>query len=338
MRRFAVLAFLLAAPSLVAFAAVDPGLLALVPGSSKFIGGLDVDRARSSQLWQYAAGKGHADDKQFADFVQQTGFDPRRDLQQIVVAGSANAGQSDAKFAVLARGNFDQPRLIASAKQKGFMAQNFQGVELLVDKSQPKGGNAFAFLGDGIGVMGDQQTVKQIIANRASASTLDAAIQARATKTAADNDLWFVSVVLGSEVALHLNPVPINGAQTNSSEKQGWPQAQALQAVQQATGGVQFGDMVRFTLDAVTRSPKDAMSLADVVRFFASMVQMQRQKDLRAEIAAAAFDNMELATNGDAVHMSVAFPEKGLEKLFDRGGAAIGPGMFSATPSTPNKR
>jgi hypothetical protein len=336
MRRVAALPLLLAAASLVASASVDQGLLALVPAGSKFIAGVDVDRAKSSQLWQYVAGKAHSDNKEFTDFVQQTGFDPRRDLQQLVLAGSApmaGPGHSDAKFAVFARGNFDQLRLDASAKQKGFVAQNVEGVELFVDKSQAKGGNAFAFLGNGIVVVGDPQSVKQIISNRAGgASTLDAAIQARVTKTAAENDIWFVSFVSGSEIATHFNPVPVDGAEKNQSANQGWPQAQALQSVQEASGGIQLGDMIRFTFDAVTRSAKDATSLADVVRFFASMVQMQRQKDPRAEMAAAAFDDMQLRTDGDAVHVSLAFPEKTLEKLADSAAPAMG-GNVQVTPN-----
>jgi hypothetical protein len=335
MRRVAALPLLLSAASLVASASVDPGLLALVPPASKFIAGVDVDRAKSSQLWQYVAGKTHTDNnKEFTDFVQQTGFDPRRDLQQIVIAGSApNAGQSDPRFAVLARGNFDQPRLDASAKQKGFVAQNFEGVALFIDKSQPKGGNAFAFLGNGVGVMGDPETVKQIIANRGGASTLDASVQAKITSTAADNDIWFVSSVSGSEMAAHFNPAPPNGAQAKEGANQGWPQAQALQSVQQASGGIQFGDMVRFRFDAVTRSAKDATSLADVVRFFASMVQMQRQKDPRAEMAAAAFDDMQLRTDGEAVHLALEFPEKTLEQLVDST-----PMVGGSTQFTPSKR
>lgn len=337
MRRLAVLSLLLAASSLFAFGSVDQGLLALVPAGSKFISGVDVDRAKSSQLWQYFAKNAHHDQKDFTDFIQQTGFDPTRDLQQIMLAASvSNAGQGDSNAAVLARGNFDQERLISSAKQKGYVSHDFQGVTLLVDKSQPKESHAFAFLGDGIGVMGDLETVKQIIANRAGASTLDAAIQGTVSKVATENDIWFVSFVPGSEVAGHFKPAQTDGADSKASTGQGWPQAQALESVQQASGGIQFGETVRVTLDAVTRSPKDATSLADVVRFFTSMVQMQRQKDPRAEMAAAAFDNMELATNGDAVHMSVAFPEKGLEKLFESSNPGSGPGVLMF--STPNKR
>jgi hypothetical protein len=341
MRRLAALAFLLTTASFLASASVDQGLLALVPAGSKFIAGVDVDRAKSSELWQYAAAKAHTDDKDIADFVQVTGFDPRRDLQQIIIAGTPpQAGHPEAKGAVLARGNFDMERIRASAKKKGWALENADGVEMLVNRPSEMQGNghmkdgpnAFAFLGDGIAVVGQMATVKQIVANRGGATALDASVQAKITKTAADNDIWFVSFVSGSDLAAHLNGSPANGGEAKPGANQGWPQAQALQSVQQASGGVQLGDLVRVTFDAVTRSPKDATSLADVVRFFASMVQMERQKDPRADMAADAFDKMELATDGDAVHVSLAFPEKSLEKLVDDGPVGV------AAHPTPNKQ
>jgi hypothetical protein len=332
MRRAAVLGLLLAAASFLASAAVDQGLLALVPAGSKFVAGVDLDRAKSSQLWQYVAANAHNDNKDFADFIQQTGFDPRRDLQQLMLAASTPQAGQEPKVAILGRGNFDLDRIRVCAKQKSLALERSNGVEIFVDRDvKTSGPNTFAFLGNGIAVLGDTPTVKGIVENRSGASALDASMQAEITKTAGDNDVWFVSLVTGTEIA-HLNPSAANGGEATPVGSQGWSQAQALQSIQKASGGIQFGDMVRVTFDAVTRSAKDATSLADVVRFFASMVQMQRQKDPRAAMAADAFDKMELATNGEAVHLSIAFPEKSLEKLVDNGpvGVAIHP--------TPNKQ
>lgn len=317
MRRLALIPFLLTAASLCTFGSVDPELLALVPPGSKLISGVDLDHARSSQLGQYMLGKMHTDDQGLADLIQQTGFDPRRDLQQILFVGAGPQGPGqEPSFAILARGNFDQSRIGASARKKGLAPQTFQGVELFVDKSQPKEPHAFAFLGGGIGVMGDLDTVKLMISSRGGRA-LDPAVQAEVSKTGADNDVWFVSSVFGSTVASHLNGVQLDGAQSNPGAKQALSQAQMLESVQEASGGIQLGDSVRLSFDAVTRSAKDATSLADVVRFFTSMVQMQRQKDPRADVAATAFDNMSLTTDGNALHLSISVPEKSLEQLVD---------------------
>ena len=316
MRRLRFFALFLAAASFPVFASVDTGLLALVPPGAKIISGVDFDRARSSQFGQYMTARIDTGDQGLEQFVSETGFDPRHDLQQILFASNGpNEGGDSSKFAILARGNFDQDRIRAKAKTKGLAAQTFQGVDLYVDKSEHNGPNAFAFLGDGVGVMGDFETVKQIIANRGTAAVLDAALQAEVSKVGSDNDAWFVSSIAGGFLANHLN-AQINGGQPNH-ERTSMPQAQALQSVVQSSGGIQFGDTIRVSFDAITRSPQDATSLADVVRFFASMIQMERQKDPRADIAASAFDNMNLKTDGDAMHLSISLPEKSLEQLID---------------------
>ncbi len=322
MRRLRFLPLLIAAVCLPVFASVDSTLLALVPPGAKIVSGFDFDRARNSEFGQFITSRMKADNKDLEQFVSQTGFDPRRDIQQIlfVTSGPAESGNSS-KFAILARGNFDQDRIRASAKTKGMTTQPYQGVELFIDKSEHNGPSAFAFLGDGLGVMGDSETVKQIISNRETASVLDPALQAAVSRAGTDNDAWFVSLLSGGFLAHHIN-AQVNGdesspEQANHDAKTSMPQLQALQSVLQSSGGIQFGATVRLSFDAVTRSAQDATSLADVVRFFASMVQMERQKDPRAGIAASAFDNMNLAIDGDALHLSIAMPEKSLEQLIE---------------------
>jgi hypothetical protein len=140
-------------------------------------------------------------------------------------------------------------------------------------------------------------------------------MQAEIAKVSADNDAWFVSHVSGDYVANQLGNAQSGGS--SNEPKQPMPQAQALQAVVQASGGIHLGDIVRVSFDAVTRSAKDATSLADGVRFFASLVQMQRQKDPRADIAASALDNMKLITDGDTLRFAISLPEKSLEQLIE---------------------
>lgn len=326
MRRIPFLCLLVSAASFPAFASIDAGLLALVPPDSKVISGLDLERARSSELGQYMTGKVTTSDKDFEQFVRDTGFDPRRDLQQVLFAAPASdANGGESRFAVLARGNFDQEHIKAAAKAKGMAPQTFEGVVLFVEKNadsqknktQHNGPGAFAFLSDGMAVMGDAATVKEIVANRGAATALDPAMQAQISKVGGENDAWFVSFVSGEHLASHLNQAQSGASGSNQPANPILPQAQALQSILQASGGMRFGNSIDFSFDAVTRSPKDATSLADVVRFFASMVQMSRQKDPRADIAASAFDNMNLTTDGDSMHVSISLPERSVEQLIE---------------------
>jgi hypothetical protein len=156
--------------------------------------------------------------------------------------------------------------------------------------------------------MGDLASVQQIIGNMSNPATLDVDLTNRIDTTGAANDAWFVSTtgagMLGKEFTAQ------TGGQYGS-------QMQALQSIRAASGGVKFGSQIAVSFDALTRSPQDATSLADVFRFVSSMIQMQRQQNPRAGLMAAALDNMQLTTNSDGVHLGFTMSEQNLEQMAD---------------------
>jgi hypothetical protein len=314
MRRYFLLIpllFVLGPASL--FASMDSGLLSMVPPDAKVVTSIDVMRARSSEFGQYILNKTQNDNHDFADFVRQTGFDPRTDLQSIVFESSGPATDgSQSRFAILARGNFDADRILELAKTKRAAVQTYQGVKLLFpDGDESQRASAVAFPDPGIAIVADLATIHQILANRSIPSQLDPALQQKIEQVANGNDAWFVSLTGGGFLRHHA-----------AGEKNG-PPAQAMQALQSivtSSGGIRFGNTVDLTIDATARSAQDATSLQDVVRFLGSMLQMQRQNDPRAAILASALDNMSLAVQGNNVHLAVSIPEKSMEQL-----AALGP-------------
>lgn len=291
---------------LPALAAVDTGLLALVPAGAKVISGVDIAKARSSPFGQYMLSKMGTDSADFQQMMEQTGFDPRRDVQDAIFfsAGPGTSG-SNSRFGVLVRGNFDHARVTNTVLAKGATVQSYQGVQLLVNSSS-HGNSAFAFADVDIAAVGDLATVEQVITNRANPSNLDPALQQLISTAGTDHDAWFASITSGSFLS---GKLPAQTGQTASPA--------ALQSILQSSGGVSFGNVVEASFDAVTRSAKDATSVADVVRFGTSVIQMQRQKDPRAGIIADSLDNMTLQTNGSNVHISLSIPESGLEQLAD---------------------
>jgi hypothetical protein len=186
-------------------------------------------------------------------------------------------------------------------RAKGATSQTYQGVEIFNDpKSNPATG--FAFPDAGIAVMGDLASVRQVIDNKANPPALDPKLQQLITNVA-KNDAWFVSLTPSSFF-------------TPGGPKQQLPvQAQAVQSITQASGGVLFGDTVQVSLNAVTRSAKDATSLIDVIRFMGSMVQMQRDKGPAGSALASAIDTMALTSSGNTVQVLLSMQEKTLEQV-----------------------
>ena len=306
MRPLLFVSALALAGAVSALASVDTGLLALAPAGAKIIGSVDVTQARNSDFGQYLLAKAQSGDVHFQEMITETGFDPRRDLQNILFAasGPAAAGQTES-FAILARGNFDQNKIKASATAKGGATiLTYSGVDIVVHGKGAAGQTAIGFLDTGVAVMADMNTMKQIIDSRAAPSVLDADLQSRINSIGNANDVWFVSLVSGTGFLGEPNGP-------------GGAQAKALQGVVQSSGGVKLGATIATTFDAVTRSDKDAQSLSDVIRFLASMVQMQRQSDPKVAILATALDGMTVQNTGAAVHLAVSMPEKSLEQLAD---------------------
>jgi hypothetical protein len=245
--------------------------------------------------------------------MQETGFDPRRDLQDVLFASLGSSGpDAPSRFVILARGNFDPARLEAAAKAKGATLQSYQGVDVVVNGSHGRQQSGFAFPEVGVAVMADLTTLHQIIGNLATPTTLDPGMAQLIGQVGPNHDAWFVSMVPGFQFAKHLA--------VQNDQYHSMPQARALEGVQESSGGVRFGDTVELSLDAVARSPQDATALADVIRLLASTVQMQRQSDARAGILAGALDNMTLTASGDDLHVAISLPEKSLEQL-----ASLGP-------------
>ena len=306
MRQFLFIPALCLAGSFSALANIDSGLLALVPAGARIVGSVDVTRARGSEFGQYLLSKSEADDAHFQEMVTETGFDPRRDLQQIVFeTGGPSGSASQNSFAILARGTFDRQKIEVLAKTKGATVQTFQGSEIIVNKDHGQQ-TAIGFPDVGIAVMADLSTLEQILNNRSNPTVLDADLQSKINAVGSANDAWYVSLVGGSFLAKHLQQ------ETDQSISQ---QARALQGVVQSSGGVKVGATIQMTFDAVTRSEKDAQSFSDVVRFVASMVQMQRQNDPRSSILASSLDTMTLQNSGTGVHVAISMPEKNLEEL-----------------------
>jgi hypothetical protein len=311
MHRFLAIPVLFCFTAAAGLAAADAGLLALIPSNAKVVSSIDVQQARNSPFGQFLLNKVNSDGNGFDKMVQETGFDPRRDLQSFVFASPGPApNKTQSGFVVVARGNFDPQLIRKQILSHGGAVQSISGVDVYVSSKQQQQQTAFAFPDVGLAVFGDLASVQQVIANRTNPSVLDANLQTLISKVSANNDAWFASILSGDYLTQHLNEA------TNQQVKS---QAQALQSVRQAAGGIQFGDPVQFTFDAVTRSAQDATSLTDVVRFMASFVQMQRQNDPHLQVLASALDGMVLNASGSNFHANLAIPEKSMEQLADSG-------------------
>lgn len=296
----AVCIFALAA---LAAPAADQALVNLAPAEAKMIAGIDIDRAKSSAFGQQLMAKMREDEKGFNEFIEATGFDPRRDLREVVVAGTE--GKDSGLVAI--RGAFDLARIRALLESKGAKPAAYRGVEIWNGSDGKKSEGALALLDSTLAIAGNEDLVKAALDRRASGASLPAALAAKINDWSGRYDAWFVSTGPLSPGASKMGT--LNGAANFQ-----------VDSILEAAAGVRFRSDLDIAAETVMRSAQDATALADVVRFLASMVRLNAGKNGIDDSAIKALDTLQVSTSGAVTRISMTVPEESLQKVFERKG------------------
>ena len=287
--------------------AADPALLQMVPPTASVVAGMQVDQGKRTAFGRYMLAKLGASGDKAKELMAETGFDPRRDMTELLFAsaGPVGGGQTTGGL-ILARGAFDPARIAAAVHAKGGVTTSFLGVDVLsgANAKQPW---ALAFLDNTTAIVGDVESVKAAVTQHAAGTPTSADLTAKVGLLSANNDFWFLTLAPMSSFSTSMPDSSLGNAMQNGK---------MFQAITQASGGVRFGDNVVVTADAVTRSDKDAQALVDVVHFLASMVQGNSQ-DATAQQMAAMLSSLVLKADANVMHLSLSVPESQLESFID---------------------
>jgi hypothetical protein len=295
MKQRILTAAVLAAPWITTIHAADPQLLNLVMPDAKVLAGVNVDTAKASLFGQYLIMQLQAQDPNFQQFVTQTGFDPTKDLDELLVA--SNGATSSASHLTLARGTFNISQITAAAAGAGYTMQTYNGVTVMVN---PKGVNGFAFLSPTLAVAGDVASVQGAIGRQTTPSTLPASL------------LVIVNQLSGSEDAWGVSEVPPPAIKPPASANLPTVPGTVFQNIQQASGGVLFGAQVTLTAQLQADNAQDATAMANVLQFVVNLGEMQAQQNAQA---LGALKALTITTSGSIVSIAGSITETQLEAL-----------------------
>jgi len=272
--------FLLAAATAMA---ADQGLMDLVMPEAKVLSGVQVDQSEASPFGQYVLSSMQTDHG-FLKFITATGFDPRRDLRELLAAGTGDASHSTL---ILARGAFQPAAIITAATATGAPVSNYRGVNMLAG---PHSKGVIAFLDSTTAAIGEQAAVQAAIDRRLAGASFAGPLAQKAQEVSSVNHAWFAT----------LTPLPDllgAGGQVQAGVRN------LAQAVLQASGGLTFGaDAVTLSSEAVTRSPQDAQALVGVLQLLSGMAQSASPAQFTAD--------------GAIVRLTLSLPEQQAEQLF----------------------
>jgi len=300
MKRYALI---LAALSIAA-AAADLPLITMVPDTATVIGGIHVDSTANTLFGAYVLSQVNGNDPDFQNMITATGFDPRRDLRELVFA---SVGQAKGPGLVLARGVFNGPQILAAAKsaKAGGIVTSYNGIDILENAGKTRT-SALAFANGSLAIAGDSALVRAAIdrVNGATPGTL----ATKATTASASYDAWIVTN--GS-----YNPAVTAAAGSTKAGGLAGAAGPALQSIVETSGGLTFGSVVRFNGEALTRSDKDAQALVDVTKFLASLIQMNGPGNAEFQKLQPFLDSLVVKASGSSVQFSASINETDLENL-----------------------
>jgi hypothetical protein len=290
---------LLSATLVAAFSGVlsaaDPQLLNLLMPDAKVIAGVNVEQAKGTQFGQYVLNQVQTHDAEMQRLITLTGFDPRRDVREILVASD---GTVNSKVGLgLARGMFDVPKIIAAATAHGAATETYNNITIL---EEPKGKQGIAFLDPTIVAAGDIASVKGAIDRQRLPQPLPAALLVKINQWSNAQDAWGISAVPPTSLV-----PPIKDAQPN-------PMMGAAQSVQQAAGGVKFGANVVFSGEAVCDTAQNATTLGDLVKFMVNLAQMQGPQNAETQALAK---SVTVTASGTTLTISASLPQDVFTKL-----------------------
>jgi hypothetical protein len=293
--------------------AADPQMLTLVMPDTKVVAGVNVQQALGTPFGQYVLSLIAPQNQQLQSLATLTGFDPRSDVTELLVASTgapAHAGLA------LARGTFDPAKIVAAATLNGAVSETYGGLTILEPKPNPAGTPAtataeptpgLAFLDSTLAVMGDVASVKAAIDRRTAPSVLPSTLLTQVNQWSTSQDAWVVDIA----------PLASLNLPAGAPKLPGGAQITAFQAIQQAASGVKFGTTVVVTTQAQTDTAQDATALAGILQFVANLAQTQATQN---PAAAALLKSLTVTAQGSTVNLGLSLPEAQIEQVVPRSG------------------
>jgi hypothetical protein len=286
----------------------------VLPADTKFVMGLDVQRFVQSPFYKKFASQGGRP-QAFAELEQKTGFNPERDVDQILIAGRPEKGQEGGL--VIVRGRFDRYKLSQMVESEGrkVTTKKHEGNPLYLFNEGQKGATALGFLGndDDLMVMGSQRSVEAAVSSHFQGQTplkQNAALTALLERVKPGSTFWMV----GDQSLLSQMPSAVPAPGGSGGAQLQLPQLKGLMV----TGELEPVVTLDVTGDATDAAA--ASQLADIVRGFVALASLQAAQ--KPELKGLQ-NAISVTTDQSSVKVSARVPYELLEAMQPKKAAGI---------------
>ena len=249
----------------VAHASPTAELLSEVPAGAPTLVYIDLAAIRASSFYQHRPDKGPITmpDRDYADFVQATGFNFEKDLDRVIIASwPQSTGQDKPKTVAIAEGRFDRRKIHDYAMKKGKLDRQHGHDVFLFPVSGGPGWNSLTFINNHQLALAEGSNVFTALAPPGGDSAAD---PARERAARLDGAAMFAIT--------RVPEIPDNIA---AGEGQSAQLASLARSVQWVTLAAQpEGDVLRVSLEGECKTDTDARQLQsalEILRMFGRAV------------------------------------------------------------------
>ena len=276
--------------------AADSELLQFVAPDTRILVDIKVGRIMNSPLGKEIAPQLRGANPELQEILSKAKFDPTRDLDEILLAGS---GAKNGPALMLARGHFDVTAIESFIPGSENRTTMYEGATILSNPGH--GAGAVAFLGNSILIGGDTlQRVQAAIQRRGQPGALRPDLATKVQALDKQYDIWGISLASLGSLGSNLP--------SNANLQQA---AQLLQSIQETSGGLRISPDVEMALEMVTKTEKDAHTLADGLKLISGLMTMNQQNKTGLNA-----DSLKMEIQGRTVRFSVHVPEEDIRKAY----------------------
>ena len=277
-------------------ASVDSTLAALMPPDATMLAGIRMEAVRSTPLYKKLLASQSL--QQLDDFARETGFDPRRDVRDLLV------GSNGKDLIIAARGTFPE-------HNAEMLYVRGQGGVALIDRSTA--------------VAGTLPALRAALSRHHSGDrTRPDDLLTRARQIPAPNQIW--SVANGFD-SLLTTLVPETGNLGNAGR--------ILRALENTTIAADLSTGINGSLTGVCRTEQDAKNLGDAARGLIGLGRLsvpEKQPELLR-----LWDGIKVDQQQRTVTITVVVPEDLVEKLLDLLGTHRGVPRLPVRQTVPSR-
>ncbi|MFN7994574.1 MAG: hypothetical protein U0Q18_13290 [Bryobacteraceae bacterium] len=282
----------------------DPGLLSLAMPDARVMAGVNFDQTKSSPFGQFLLAQAAREETGLQVLIGTTGFDPRRDVREVLMASTGQGGQQNG--VLLIRGTFDVARIVGAALSGDKPVEEYMGVQVIGFGNGGHG--SLALLDSTLAIAGTDPEVRAAIDRKSTPAAIPSDLAVRVNQLSTTSDVWFVSLVPLAQLKPQMAPEGETPRQPDMVNK-----------VQQASLSVKFGSNVALTAQTVSPTAQDATALADMVRFLSGMAKMNAARDPSAAGLISLLEAIIVKTDGAVTTLSLTVPEQQIEQMIDAG-------------------